>query len=173
MPPLGYRKNASAPPTPSQMESVRILAKGGDRARLLRGELPVPATLTTSTFLALTEERLWWAFKALDPSVIAGAPAKDLSTIISMLIEKRNLLRGEPTQIVRSEQRVDLERAAKLLMREAAKRGVTLDGDFREVQSGEAAIQNAAIRNSAIQSIAGDTESEVRKSLSTDDPSNG
>lgn len=105
----------------------KLIAVGGE-------ELAAPAKLDTSIFLGLAEERLYWALKMLTPDVLAKAGPRDLSSMISMLIEKRNLLKGEPTVITRSEHRSGLDNVAKLLLAEMGRRGITIEGNFKKVE---------------------------------------
>ena len=97
-------------------------------AALAGGEIDTPAKLDTALFQSLVEERLFWAMKLLTPDVIAAAGPRDLTQMISALVEKRNLLRGEPTAIVRNENRGSLEQVGQLLVQEMRRRGLSIEG---------------------------------------------
>lgn len=71
-----------------------------------------------------------------DPVKLASASYADLTRAGNMLYEKRALLRGEPTAIVRNEQRGGLDTVARLLLAEVERRGITLDmpkTEYREI----------------------------------------
>ena len=55
---------------------------------------------------------------------MADANFRDLSMGVAQLIEKRQLLKGEPTQIVSVDERKTLNQLLPLLIQEAARRGV-------------------------------------------------
>lgn len=107
----------------------RMGALGGDGSL----EATVPGRMDTALFLGMVEDRLYMALKTLDSTVMAAASPKDLSAMVSMLIEKRNLLKGEPTAIVRNEHRGGLAEVAKLLLAEVARRGLTIEGMATDV----------------------------------------
>lgn len=68
----------------------------------------------------------------LDDRVAAEASARDLSMGIAQLVEKRQLLRGEPTQIVSDHERAKLHELAPVLMAEIKRRGLTIQGEITE-----------------------------------------
>ncbi len=68
-----------------------------------------------------------------NPEVIANATARDLSSMLGMAIEKRQLLRGEPTAITRFEDIRKLDDVAELLDRELKRRGRIIDVTPEEV----------------------------------------
>jgi len=116
----------------------KIMPEMIDRVGLLAGEMvDVPKRLDTAVFLGELEKKLWAALAAMDTSVIARASARDLSQMVSMLIERRALLRNEPTSIIRTDNRASLDKVAGLLVQEAKRRGIVLEGNFKEVSDGE------------------------------------
>ena len=68
----------------------------------------------------------------LDDKVAAEASARDLAMGISQLVEKRQLLRGEPTQIISDHERAKLHELLPAMLAEANRRGVTVDGQVTE-----------------------------------------
>lgn len=100
------------------------------RMKLLSGMLQtgdLPGKPDTKFFQDAFDEKLKLALACLDPVAIASASVSDLTRLTSMLTEKRALLRGEPTAIVRNEQRGGLDKVAALLLEEVKRRGITLD----------------------------------------------
>lgn len=114
-------------------ESVLKALKGRLRARFqpLNQEL---REQTTKGFLAQMEDRLDRALHYLDDYVLSAASAKDLAVVIGILTEKRQLLRGEPTQILSTEERQTLNVLIPVVIREAQRRGITIDMAEGEVR---------------------------------------
>lgn len=98
----------------------RIQAKYGK----LDGELK---ELKTSELLLWLNDRARRALEWLDDTALAGASAKDLAIVVGILLEKRQLLRGEPTQILSVEERRRLDELVPVLLREAQRRGMLLE----------------------------------------------
>lgn len=88
--------------------------------------------LQTRELSELIGKRIHLMLQYLDDKVVADASARDLAMAIAQLTEKRQLLRGEPTQIVSDHERAKLHELMPALMREANRRGVTLDGQVTE-----------------------------------------
>lgn len=88
---------------------------------------PMPANLSSANFVELIESSLWHALQRITPENLDKASLRDLSTVTAMLIEKRQLLKGEPTVITRNDQRADLADFAKRLLGECQRRGIRLD----------------------------------------------
>ena len=78
--------------------------------------------------LQLLEDRASRALQYLDDFVMAGASAKDLAITAGVLIDKRQLLLGQPTQILSNTDRKDLEDLMPRLYAEAKRRGITIEG---------------------------------------------
>lgn len=64
----------------------------------------------------------------LDDKVLAEASARDIMLGMTALIEKRQLLRGEPTAIISDAERKKLHELLPLVIDEARRRGLTVDG---------------------------------------------
>lgn len=82
-----------------------------------------------SELLGLIEDRLHRSLEHLDDTKMQAASAKDLAIAIGILVEKRQLLRGEPTQILSLEERQNLNDMLPAIIVEARRRGVTIDVD--------------------------------------------
>lgn len=99
---------------------------------------------TTKDFLSAIEDRLDRALHYLDDYALAAASAKDLAVTIGILTEKRQLLRGEPTQILSNEERTTINMLIPVVIREAQRRGITIDmngGGEPRVLGGRSLIQ--------------------------------
>lgn len=68
----------------------------------------------------------------LDDKVASEASARDLAMAMAQLTEKRQLLRGEPTAIISDHERAKLNDLLPALMKEAARRGATIEGQVTE-----------------------------------------
>lgn len=68
----------------------------------------------------------------IDDKVVAEASARDLAMGVSQLIEKQQLIRGEPTQIVSDLERKKLHELLPLAIAEVKRRGLTVEGQVLE-----------------------------------------
>lgn len=96
----------------------------------------LPAKIDTKWLQDAIDQKIGTAMTLLDTMTLAGSSVADLTRLLSMLYEKRALLRGEPTAIVRNEQRGGLDTVARMLLAEVERRGITLDitkQEYREV----------------------------------------
>lgn len=73
------------------------------------------------------------ALSYLDRLSLASAPAKDLVNVVTQLTSSIQLLRGQPTQIMQVEDRRKLDELAVALHAEIKRRGLTIEGEAREV----------------------------------------
>jgi hypothetical protein len=76
----------------------------------------------------MLEDKILMMGDYLDDQVVAAASARDLALGMSALIEKRALLRGEPTAIISDHERKKLHELLPALIEEGKRRGITLDG---------------------------------------------
>lgn len=90
-------------------------------------------TLDTKYFLEQIEEKLAMTLESLTESEIKKSSVRERVTAISAFVEKRALLRGEPTQIVTHEQRQKLDDLLPELIKEAKRRGITIEGKMKDV----------------------------------------
>jgi hypothetical protein len=84
--------------------------------------------LKTGEILDMIGEKIHLAGQYLDDHAMAEASARDLMLGMSALVEKRQLLRGEPTQIISDLERKRLTELLPLLSAEMQRRGITYDG---------------------------------------------
>lgn len=87
--------------------------------------------LKTNEILQMIEEKIGLAGLYLDDHALSEASARDLMMGIAMLTEKRQLLRGEPTQIISDLERKKLNELLPALLAESQRRSlntVTADG---------------------------------------------
>ena len=73
------------------------------------------------------DEKIAMSLEYMDEVQFATASLKDNAIAFSILVEKRQLLRGEPTQIFSIEERQNLNDILPALIREAKRRGFTYD----------------------------------------------
>lgn len=88
--------------------------------------------LKTGEILDMIGQKIHLAGQYLDDHAMAEASARDLMLGISALVEKRQLLRGEPTQIVSDLERKRLNELLPLLSAEMQRRGITIEGQVTE-----------------------------------------
>ena len=62
-----------------------------------------------------------------DPQILNRASARELASIAALAAEKRQLLRGEPTQVIRIQDIRKLDEMAKALHEEMERRGMLID----------------------------------------------
>lgn len=96
--------------------------------------------VTTKDLLGLIDERLRMALEYMTDGKMAEAGVKDLAILFGILTEKRALLRGEPTQIIGTKERQNLTDLLPELLKEAQRRGMTVDlnpAEFSEVGTAE------------------------------------
>lgn len=84
--------------------------------------------LKTNEILQMLGNKIDLAAFYLDDKVMAEASARDIMLGLGVLIEKRNLLRGEPTQIISDHERKKLHELLPALIAESQRRGITVDG---------------------------------------------
>jgi len=102
------------------------------------------ATLTTKGLISKIEEKIALVLNYLDEFAISGASPKDLAIIFGIMVEKRQLLLGEPTQILSTNERKHLNELIVPLMEEARARGMMIDltpANYSEVNSEGRAVR--------------------------------
>ena len=102
------------------------------RRRLDRQFLPAKLAVQdvkTSQLLALTSDRAQRVLDSVSDWDIQQASLKDKAIAVGIFIEKRQLLAGEPTQILSFNDRKHLDQLARELIRESHRRGITIDVD--------------------------------------------
>ena len=103
---------------------TRMIQRVKSRYQPVLGELQ---EIKTSDLTRLLDDRAHRALQYLDDSTLAASSAKDLAIVIGIMLEKRQLLRGEPTQILSTEERMSLRDLMPELVREAKRRGLVID----------------------------------------------
>ena len=84
--------------------------------------------LKTAEILDLLGKKIHLALSYMDDKVMAEASFRDLALGSTAMIEKRALLRGEPTQIISDHERKRLNELTPLLIAEAQRRGIVVEG---------------------------------------------
>ena len=92
------------------------------------GVITEARNLKTQEILDLLGTKIHLGLQYLDDKVMAEASARDLMLGLGVMVEKRQLLRGEPTQIISDHDRKKLTELTPLLIAEAQRRGITLEG---------------------------------------------
>lgn len=88
--------------------------------------------LRTAEILEMLGKKIDLAAFYLDDKVMSEASARDIMLGLGVLIEKRNLLRGEPTAIISDHERKKLHELAPALLAEIKRRGLTIEGQVLE-----------------------------------------
>lgn len=105
------------------------------RLRMRHGKVvTISRDFKTSDLIRKINERLELALEYMDEKVISEASFRDLAMGTSALIEKRQLLRGEPTVIVSDAERKKLHELLPLLIAEGQRRGITIEGQARQIK---------------------------------------
>lgn len=100
-------------------------------ARRLRGEYKPLAdelrNLKTPGFIALIEEKAAQILGSMDEFDFNTATLRDKATAFGILIDKRQLLSGEPTQVISVQERQSLSDLIPALAEEFERRNMTVD----------------------------------------------
>lgn len=103
-----------------------------------RGMLADLKKVKHSELVELIEDRAFRALASMSDEDFLKAGIKDKAITTGILLEKRQLLRGEPTAILSIEDRMALNKLIPRLVREAERRGLSVDAKFTEDESGKA-----------------------------------
>ncbi len=79
--------------------------------------------LDDKELLALVDDGIARAFQVLDDFALGEASARDVATIIGILTDKRQILKGEPTAILRYEDMRKLDEFLEDVSKELKRRG--------------------------------------------------
>lgn len=85
---------------------------------------------TADELLPMIDTRIMQMLRFMGPEKMQAAGIKDLAIAFGILNEKRQLLKGEPTQIIAMEDRKKLDDLFPLVEREAKRRQMAVDADF-------------------------------------------
>lgn len=92
------------------------------------GAVSATRNLKTQEVLDLLGNKIHLALQYMDDKVMSEASFRDLALGTTAMIEKRQLLRGEPTQIISDAERAKLHELLPLAIAEAQRRGLTVEG---------------------------------------------
>jgi hypothetical protein len=84
--------------------------------------------LTTKELLEGLEEKTSLVMSAIDEYAVSQAGLKDLHIALNILIEKQQLLKNQPTHIIDFHSRQQIGVLVPMMLAEAKRRGITLDG---------------------------------------------
>jgi len=116
------------------------------RLRVRYGKVPqLVRELKTADLIRKINERIDLALEYMDEKVIAEASFRDLAMGTSALLEKRQLLKGEPTVILSDLERKKLHELMPLLIAETQRRGLhipstPIEGECKPVGAAKPAI---------------------------------
>ena len=96
------------------------------------GAVTAVRNLKTQEILDLLGQKIHLALQYMDDKVMSEASFRDLALGTTAMIEKRQLLRGEPTQIVSDHERAKIHELVPALLAEAQRRGLTIEGQVTE-----------------------------------------
>jgi hypothetical protein len=83
----------------------------------------------TGEFLVLLEQAARRALRSMDAHRMAKADLKSLAGAVRDIMTMRNLILGEPTQIIGSDSRRKLDEVAALILKETVRRGLAIRND--------------------------------------------
>ncbi len=108
------------------VQAERALEKGAEAGKLLKD-------LTDANTITLMKEVRVRALVQLDDARLAEEKALGLTRIAGIMTDKIQLMEGEPTSIVRIEDRRQLDEIGKAILEEFERRGMILEGKVEEV----------------------------------------
>jgi hypothetical protein len=100
-------------------------------------------TVQTSELTRMLDDRAYRALSYLDDFALSAASAKDLAIVAGIMLEKRQLLRGEPTHILSQTERASMNELGQMLMKELSRRKIDVyeNADYIEVSEGETPVR--------------------------------
>lgn len=121
------------------LEDAGISGKAAEAyiARLKRrypGVMKESRSLKNAELTELLGQKIHMALAAMDEHVVMEASYRDLALGTTALIEKMQLLKGQPTAITSDLERKKLIELTPLLIAEAQRRGITIEGTSTIVQ---------------------------------------
>jgi len=84
----------------------------------------------------LIDDRAYRLLQYLDEDLMSQGNLRDITYALDRVFNMRQLLKGEPTAILGIEDRKQLNQLVPLMLQEAQRRGIVMDGDY-EVVPGE------------------------------------
>lgn len=96
------------------------------------GVVEATRSLKSGEIVDALNHKIDLALRYMDDHTMSGASFRDLALGTAAMIEKRQLLRGEPTQIISDAERKKIHELAPLLLAEVKRRGLTIEGQITE-----------------------------------------
>ena len=91
--------------------------------------------LTAEDTIKLLDRSIKMGFAFVDPSLFAKASLQQLVTSIAIMIDKKQLVSGEPTHILSHAERKDINELMPLVLAECIQRGITVQSHVEEGKS--------------------------------------
>ena len=131
--PLSKTQKAAIEKVNAELEAAGLPAKVNQalvRRMMVKygNAITVKKAASTKEIIDGLEKNIYLIDSYMDDKVCAEANLRDLGLVKSALIEKRNLLRGEPTTIMSTEERAKLKDLLPALVVECRRRGITIEG---------------------------------------------
>ncbi len=120
-------KNAGFPFHVTEKFIKRLRVQGGDFKETVQ-------KLGRRELVEKIQEKIALGLNYMDDFAMSGMDGKDLAIMLGILIEKQQLLEGRPTQILSFEERKHLSELLPAYVREAARRGITIDATAVEIR---------------------------------------
>ena len=118
-----HSKMAQQGPAPSQERQQELQETCKEALEKVRGK--IDDKMLSAAAAEVAQMALWRLLN--DHALWDRASIKELASVSVMMIDKRQLLRGEPTQITKIQDIRELDEMAKLLHEEMEKRGLMID----------------------------------------------
>ena len=121
----------------------------GLRAKVQTTLQPVPTPLrraTNARMLELIEDRQLSVMEAMTDSKLQKAGLREQVYALDRLFNIRQLLRGEPTQIVSIDDRKPLNELVPALVKAAQRRGIIIDGIGRTLEEPQRGIPDSRVQ---------------------------
>jgi DNA-binding CsgD family transcriptional regulator len=96
------------------------------------GVVEATKSLKSGEIVDALNHKIDLALRYMDDKTMSEASFRDLALGTAAMIEKRQLLRGEPTQIISDAERAKLHELLPLAIAEAQRRGLTVEGQVTE-----------------------------------------
>lgn len=122
----------------SSVSSVKAIYFNGKKKikQMEAGALTAPdeeKKLSITGMADICDEKAGLILQLMTRESISSATLSQKAQAFGILIEKGRLLRGEATQIITVDDRRNLKDLIPAFLKEAERRGITIDGEFAEV----------------------------------------
>jgi len=105
----------------------RLIKRLEARYSLVGNNKKTKTRLTVRETIEQLEEKIANTLEHIDEYALSEAKFRDLTIGLGVLIDKKQLLSGEPTQILTIEERKNITELMPFLFKEAQRRGITID----------------------------------------------